>query len=448
MKVAVIGAGISGLVTAFRLQNRGVDVTVYESAAAAGGNIQTEIRDGFLLEFGPNTLLANRNLYDLIQDLGISSQIVAPNPSAKKRYIVRGGRLAQLPSGPAGLVSSPAFTPRGKLSLFAEPFRRGGQIDGETVYDFFKRRFGKEIADYAADPFIGGIYAGDPRKLSIEHAFPRLHALEKAHGSVVRGAIFSKKDKAAKLPKGFPRSFTFNTGVSTLTRSLCEKLAARVQLETRVLSVSKQHSGYCVTTGNGESLFDAVVVSTAADAAAKLVAGSDADLAGKLTDIYYPPIAVVVTGFRAGQLASPPSGFGVLVPSVEKRKALGVLFNSSAFDNRAPAGYHLFTTFIGGSREPELCDLPDDELVRIALKELNSLFRVTGEPVLTEVKKWKRAIPQYNVGYENILEAIDRFRGESPGIFFCSNFYKGISVGDCVKNSDRTAAAVSEFLDR
>lgn len=448
MKVAVIGAGISGLVTAFRLQQRGVDVTVFEASGTVGGNIRSELRDGFLLEYGPNTFLTNRNLYDLIADLGLLDQVVSPRPSAKKRYIVRNGRVTQLPAGPGGLFSSKAFSAAGKITLLGEPFRKRGTRSGESVYDFFARRFGSEIADYAADPFIAGIYAGDPRKLSIEAAFPRLFEYEQQHGSIIRGALFSKKDKPAKPPKGFPRSFTFERGVATVIRTLSGKLGNSVELNEPVISLTKSSDGYRVATEDGEQFFDAVVVSTPAYAASKLLGEMDAALAARLADVHYPPIAVVTTAFEASQVANAPSGFGVLVPAVEKRQILGVLFNSSAFGNRAPAGYHLYTTFIGGSRDSELCEKPEAELAQIALEELASLFGAQGTPVLTEVKKWDRAIPQYNVGYESVLAAIDKFRVDHPGVFFCSNFYKGISVGDCVKNADLTAAEVSGFLER
>jgi oxygen-dependent protoporphyrinogen oxidase len=448
MNVAVIGAGISGLVTAFRLKNRGVDVTVFEASGEAGGNIRSEQRDGFLLEYGANTFLANRNLYDLISDLRLAPDVVPPNPSARKRYIVRNGRMTQLPSSIAGLVSSRAFSTRGKLKLLAEPFVSSRAEADESVYDFFARRFGNEIADFAADPFIGGIYAGDLRKLSIETAFPRLFEYEKDHGSVSRGMVMSKKDKAAKLPKGFPRSFTLRGGVSTLIRAICGELGEAVEFGSQVESLIKNQEGYRVRTVSAELCFDAVVVSTPASSASAFVQGMDASLADKLRSIYYPPVAVVMTGFAPDQIKNPPSGFGVLVPAVEKRRVLGVLFNSSAFENRAPAGYHLYTTFIGGSRNAELCAKPERELARIALEELDSLFGVEGEPVLTEVKKWERAIPQYNVGYKSVLAAIDKFRVNQPGVFFCSNFYKGISVGDCVKNADLTATDVIRFLDR
>jgi oxygen-dependent protoporphyrinogen oxidase len=448
VKVAVIGAGISGLVTAFRLRQRGVETTVFEASAAAAGNIRSERRDGFLLEYGPNTFLANRNLYDLISGLGLLNDVVPPRPSAGKRYIVRDGCVTQLPSGPAGLFSSKAFSAKGKLQLLGEPFRSRGTAGGESVYDFFARRFGLEIADYAADPFIAGIYAGDPRKLSIEAAFPRLFEYEQTHGSVIRGALFTRTDNSAKPPKGFPRSFTFHDGVATVVHALCSQLGDVVVLDTPVFNIAVESTGYRVTTKNGERTFDSVVISTPAYAASSLVSELDHPLAQQLASVFYPPIAVVITAFRAGQVAEAPSGFGLLVPAVEKRPILGVLFNSSAFGNRAPAGYHLYTTFIGGSRNAELCDEPQGELASIAVDELDRLFGIKGEPALTEVKKWDRAIPQYNVGYENVLAAIEGFRVDHPGIFFCSNFYKGISVGDCVKNADATAALITEYLDR
>jgi len=447
MKVAVIGGGISGLCTAFRLKKAGIDVTLFESGERVGGNIDTIRSEGFLIEHGPNSLLTNREILDLIDDLGIAAEIAKPRPAAKKRFIVRDGRLAALPARPVDIFTTGAFSAAGRLRLLKEPFVRSRSVNGESVGSFFERRLGKEIAEYAVDPFVSGIYAGDPQRLSIKNAFPKLYKYEQTAGSIIKGALFSPRDKSAKLPKGSPRSFTFNFGMRTLIDALHINLGGSVKISTPVNSISKNDGGgYAIVTDSGHEKFDSVVVSTPAWAAARLIEDLDRDLANELANIHYPPIAVVYAAFREEQVKIQPDGFGALVPAAEKKRILGCLFSSSVFEGRAPDGYHLFTVFIGGSRNAELCRNGEDDLIRIAVEEMRPLLGITGSPAFTAIKKWERSIPQYNIGYETVPQAIDRFRGVNPGIFFCSNFYKGISVGDCVKNSVAVSQDVSEYL--
>jgi oxygen-dependent protoporphyrinogen oxidase len=447
MKVAVIGGGISGLCTAFRLRDAGVEVKLFESGPRVGGNINTVTENGYLVENGPNSLLANREILDLVNDLKLTGEIARPRPAAKKRFIVRNGRMVALPSGPVDIFTTDAFTAGGRLRLLKELFVKSKSPNGESVSDFFERRLGKEIAEYAVDPFISGIYAGDPHKLSIKSAFPRLYNYEKEAGSIIKGALFSPKDKNGKLPKDTPRSFTFKNGMSTLVDALQQQLGESVTTGNAVISISIDGDhGYRVVSESGSVSFDAVVVSTPANAASRLVADMDGNLAAELANIYYPPIAVVYAAFKRAQVKENVDGFGILVPAAEKRRILGCLFSSSLFDGRAPEGQHLFTIFIGGSRNAELCQKMEDELIKIGLDEVRSLLGITGQPTYAAIKKWDRSIPQYNIGYEKVPAAIDRFREQNPGIFFCSNFYKGISVGDCVKNSILTRDAVLEFL--
>lgn len=448
-KVCIIGGGISGLCVAFRLRKAGARVVLFESSASVGGNIKTEIRDGFLIEHGPNSLLASREIFDLIEDLKIRDQIACPSTRAKRRFILRDGRLTALPSKVLDILTTEAFSARARLRLLKEPFVRGTSSEDESVREFFERRLGKEIADYAVDPFVSGIYAGDPAKLSVRSAFPRLFELEKVHGSLIRGMVFAKNGKASRPPKGSPRSFSFKAGMQTLTDALRSALGDSVRLGTGVSAVRSDGAKGCAAeTFAGTEDFDAVVVSVPADAAAAIVENLDPALANELSKIYYPPVAVAFTAFRREQVEFAPEGFGFLIPALEHRRILGSLWTSSVFENRAPDGYHLFTTFIGGSRNADLCELSEDELLKIASEELNSILGTRGEPAFAFVKKWPRAIPQYNIGYEKVLVAAERFRNDYPGIFFCSNFYKGISVGDCVKNSIAVADSILQLSTR
>jgi oxygen-dependent protoporphyrinogen oxidase len=446
-RVGIIGGGISGLCVAHRLLKDEFELTLFESGSSVGGNIKSECRDGFLFEHGPNTALASRELLDLITELDLGDKIATPNPSAKKRFILRSGRLVPLPASWIGLVRTAAFSRRAKLRLLKEPFVTAKEGRDESVAAFFERRLGREIVDYAVDPFISGIYAGDPDKLAVRHAFPRFYAFEKEYGSLLKGAVFTPKNLGAKLPKGTPRSITFKQGMQTLPDALADELGERIKLNTSVLAIRKVDTGRIeIETVSGCELFDAVIVCTPARSAASLVRKVDEDAASALAGIYSPPVSVVVMGFDRDQVLGDTSGFGFLVPALERRKILGSLWTSSVFENRAPSGYHLFTTFIGGSRSPELCSEDESRLAEMALDELDSILGISGDPVLTFVKKWKRAIPQYNIGYDLVLNTLERFRKDHAGIFFCGNYYKGISVGDCVKNGHLTGDEVSDFL--
>ena len=286
------------------------------------------------------------------------------------------------------------------------------------------------MADYAIDPFVSGIYAGDPRRLSLTNAFPKFHNLESTSGSLIRGALFGTKLPARPVPEGAPRMFSFDNGMQTLVDGIAEDLAD-ARLQTPVERFEKQNGGYSI---NGEK-FDAVALCTPARATAKFATGLDGDSAKQIEGVYYPPIAVVYASYKKEQVGVAPDGFGILIPGVEKRDILGALFSSSVFDGRAPANEHLFTVFVGGSRRPELCDNTDEKVIEIATRELADIMRISGPPVFTDIKRWERSIPQYNIGYERVISAIDKIQDENAGLVVCSNFYKGIAVGECVKNS-------------
>ena len=429
-KVAVIGAGISGLCVAFRAQKAGADVTLFDSSEQVGGNIHTVTNGSYTYEHGPNSLMANGEIFELIDDLGLADKIVETRPAAKKRYILRDGKPVALPGSVLGGVTTKAFSVSGRLRVLKEPFIGSRTSEAESVYGFIERRLGREMADYAIDPFVSGIYAGDPRRLSLTNAFPKFKNLEATSGSLIKGALWGKKIPSKPIPEGAPRMFSFNKGMQTLVDGIAENLSD-LRLGTQVESLAKTNGSYAVN----DEKFDAVALCTPARATAKFTSSFDANAAGEIEKVYYPPIAVVYASYKKAQVGVNPDGFGILIPGVEKRDILGALFSSAVFDGRAPEDEHLFTIFVGGSRRPELCDNTDEKVIDIATSELASIMGVTGEPVFTDIKRWERSIPQYNIGYENVTAAVDKIQDENPGLVVCSNFYKGIAVGECVKNS-------------
>lgn len=443
-KVCIIGGGVSGLAAAFLLKRIGYEVTLFEKSERVGGNIESVRIDGFLIEYAPNSLLKSPRLVDLIRELELDAEVLAADAANNKRYVLQNGKLESLPMSIARMAVDDFFSWKAKLRLLKEPFVRSKSPENESVSQFLERRLGREIVEKAADPFIAGIYAGNPENLSVQAAFPRLYELEKEYGSLTTGSLLSKTEKTDKL---FPRTFSFKNGVQTLTDKLARLLGQSCQTNTEVVSIDKTERGkWVLRTGSGESIFDALIISTPAAPAAKLIENIDAGLSEQLKTIYYPPIAMVFFGVKKETVAARLDGFGFLVPTSEKRKILGAIWNSSVFPDRAPAGYHLLTNFVGGARNPEMFEKSDEELFEIVYSELTDILAMDVMPAFRQIKRWPVAIPQYELGYDKIERTIADFENAHPGIFFCSNFYKGISVGDCVKNSYAVTDKISSFL--
>lgn len=440
MKVAVIGGGISGLTTAYLLKRKGVEVRLFEASDKVGGNVQTIEKDGYTIEQGPNSLLKSPRLVELVRMLGLEDKIIAANPKAQKRYIVWHGKLEAM--GPKSFVNG-YFGPKTLFALAREPFVWSKSPEHESVAEFVRRRLNSEFLDKAIDPFVSGVYAGDPNDLSMRSAFPKLYEMERDFGSLIMGTI---RRKVEKPDPNFPRTFSFRGGLRTLIQRLADEIGQGVCTSTSVKSIENSDDGRFRV--NGEE-FDAVVISTPAWVASDLLRDRDPQLAEVLANVNYPQVAVAVSAFKTENVGKKLDGFGFLIPSKEKRPILGTLFHSAVFPERAPAGYQLLMTFIGGVRDNGNLDrLSDEEVKSLATRQLAELLNVKGEPEFFHLKRWKRAIPQYRIGYENVTAAIERFEMENPGLYFCSNFYRGISMGDCVKNAFQAANDVKEFLNR
>jgi oxygen-dependent protoporphyrinogen oxidase len=450
-KVCVIGGGISGLCVAYRLKKKGVDVLLVERNAACGGNIQTE-RDGdFLIEWGPNSVLRSPHLLELVKEIGLLDEIANANATSKKRYVVRGGKLRALPLSVAGLIRTEFFSGATKLKILREPFLKSKSDENESVSAFFRRRFGQEIVDYALDPFVSGIYAGNPEKLSVQYAFPRLFELENAHGGVLRGFWKTRNEnKIAPEFKNISRTLSFKNGMRTIIEKLVELLPDEIKTGVEASEIVETENGKWKIKTNDEEInaqsFDAIVVAAPSFVAAKLIENLNNELAEKLNEIYHPPLAVVVSAFRKQDVKFDLDGFGFLVPKVEDRRILGSLWSSVIFENRAPEDFYLMTTFIGGARNAELFNESDESSFQLAFDELSDLLGLKNKPVFQKIRRWAKAIPQYNLGYGRTVEAIERFKRENEGIFFCSNFYRGVSVGDCVKSSLTASGEVLDYL--
>jgi oxygen-dependent protoporphyrinogen oxidase len=435
---AVIGGGISGLTTAFLLKRKGVDVTVFEACDKVGGNVQTLTRDGYTIEQGPNSLIRSPRLIELIKLLGIEDKVLPASPSAKKRYILSGGKLEAM--GPKSFVNG-YFSLKTIFGLLREPFVSSRSPEHESVTDFVTRRISREFLDKAIDPFVSGVYAGDPADLSMRSAFPKLYEMERDHGSLIRGSLARKKDKA---DPDFPRTFSFRGGLKTWIEALSSGIGDRIKVSAPVSNIKDRDDGRFGVSGHE---YDAVVIAAPSFAAADLIRERDPALAQMLNEVNYPQLAVVILGFKTGQIRKTLDGFGFLIASSEKRPILGTLFHSAVFPERAPDGHQLLVTFVGGVRSGDkLAAASDDELQTTVMEQLDDILGVRGTPEFVHIKRWERAIPQYRVGYEDVTQACSEFEEKHPGLYICSNFYRGISMGDCVKNAFDTADRIEEYL--
>ena len=446
--VVVIGGGISGLTTAFWLSRSGADVTVLEAAPFVGGTMRTEETDGWLVENGPNSALETTPLFGQMFDaLGIASERVYADASSNKRYVLRGGALHPIPMSPQAFLSTKLWTPGAKLRLLKEPFVGRG-VGEESIADFVRRRLGHEFLDYAINPFVAGVYAGNPEQLSVRHAFPKLYALEEKYGGLIKGMIRGARErrKRAETAKDRAKMFSFARGMQTFPDAIARSLGSRVRTSAPVTGISVDPGQFVLTTPSGDIRAASVVLATPARSAAGLLESLDRDAARIIASIQYPPVAEVFLGFRTDQIARALDGFGFLIPAIEKRQILGTIWSSALFRDRAPEGHAALTTFVGGSRQPALASRSESELVELVVAELRSLMGVTGGPVFTRVARWERAIPQYTMGYQTVVNAIDALERGRPGLFVCSNYRGGIAVGDCVMSGERIAKRVAEFL--
>jgi oxygen-dependent protoporphyrinogen oxidase len=452
MKAAIIGGGISGLTTAYLLSEKGIEVKLFEKNSFPGGNIRTENINGFLIEHGPNSTLETTPLINtLLESLGIMDRKIYATQSADKRYILKGGKLLPLPMSPRAFIKTKLFSASAKLRLLKEPFIKSKSSELETIGEFTQRRLGKEFLDYAINPFVAGVFAGDPFNLNVKTAFPKLYELEQEYGSLIKGQIKSsrKRKKTKEKSKQSAKTFSFIGGLRELVDAIYSKIKDSVSLNTQVIKIIKKNGPFEVTSIKDGSalteLFDAVVMASPAHNAACLLDNFNHDLSEDLKNSYYPPVAVIMTGFKNDAFTFKPDGFGFLVPEKENRKILGSLWNSVIFPHRAPEGYSLLTNFIGGSRQPGLCKKSDDELLEITLSELNSIMGLTGKPEFVKIVKWQEAIPQYSKNHAKLTEKLDKFQEETRGMFICSNYYKGISVCDCIKNAFGTVEKIKSL---
>lgn len=444
MRVAVIGAGITGLSTALELRTRGVDVTVLEASGRVGGVITTIEREGFLVEAGPTSLSATPALEGLIDRLGLAAQRLIPNATAKRRYIVREGVLCPLPHGPGSLVASKALSGSAKLRLLREPFVSAVRdADDESIASLVRRRLGDEILTYLVGPFVSGVYAGDPERLSARYAMPMLYHAERRHGSLLVGGMREAKQGVVRQ-KGIT---SFRDGLATLPNAMQAALGSRVMLGTRVVAVARDGDQWRLQLdGAGHAaamLVDAVIYAGPAHAIGGVGLPAEAQQAlAPVAAMHHPPVATMALGFPRAAVEHPLDGFGMLCPAVEGRTILGAIFSSSLFPGRAPDGQVLITCFLGGAREPATGRMETAEVLPLVLRDLRELIGATGTPSFVHHQRWARAIPQYQLGHDAVVSGAARAESACPGLYLTGQWRAGVALGECIAQGQEMAARV------
>jgi protoporphyrinogen/coproporphyrinogen III oxidase len=428
----VIGAGISGLTTAFHLARGGQRVAVLEASPRVGGSLETRTDGPWRFELGPNTVLeSHESVTRLIREAGLESEKITASPSARRRYLWKGGQLHALPSSPLGFLRTPLFPASAKLRLLREPWISKGDSE-ESIAAFVRRRLGQDFLDYAVGPFVSGVYAGDPERLSVRHAVPKIADLEREHGSLIRGAFANK----GAGPRG--AMFSFREGMEQLPRELARQIGD-VRTGVACRRIIRSGEGFRAETDSGAVEASRIVLAVPADIAARLL-GREA-----LAEIPYAPVSMVSTGWRREDVAHPLDGFGFLAPRKEGLRVLGVLFPSEIFPGRAPADHVVLTAFAGGRTDPEVATWDDDRLMSEVLGELRKTVGVRGEPVVSTIRRWPRAIPQYELGHGRFLDMAREAESALPGLRIGGNFLRGVSVPDCIRNA---TALAEELLQR
>jgi oxygen-dependent protoporphyrinogen oxidase len=451
-RVVILGGGIAGLTAAYRRTSPG-ETVVLEAGPAPGGSVKTVREDGFVVEGGPNTLRTSEAADRLLRDLGLEPRVVAADPKAP-RWIVRDGRPRAVVPGPAGLFNT-VFTTKGKLRLLKEPFvpARPAGLEDESVASFFARRFGEEAARYGAGPMVSGVYAGDPDSTSMRSGFPRLWEAEGAAGSVIKGFLRKKETKsdakaAAAPPRHRARTLTFDTGLYSLIEILQQHLERRegFTLETNAPAASVEGPlpapgpRWRVRTADGRAFEADTLVSTLEGPALASLLGDRLPRSGAgLSAMKSSPVTVVALAWPEAPGA--PRGFGALVPRGEGIRSLGVLYPSSLFTGRAPAGSILTTSFLAGALDPGIADLGEAEVVEIATREAKVLHpSLPAAPSRHWVFRWRRAIPQIPLRHFRTLAAVEEDLASLPGLVLTGGWKDGIAMGERITRGDALGA--------
>lgn len=449
--VIIIGAGLTGLTTAYYLKKKGFNITILEKNNRAGGVIQTLKEGDFIYETGPNTgVVGNPEVAELFEELSDSCKLIIANPEAKRRLIWKNNAWHALPSGLLSAIKTPLFSLKDKFRILGEPFRKKGTNPYECIADLVVRRLGRSYLDYAVDPFISGVYAGDPNQLITQFALPKLYQLEQNYGSFIKGAIKKKKEPSDERSKKATREvFSAEGGLSNLIHALEAAIGKEnIILGAENITISQDAGNYTThysddhsTVKNIQSKY--VITTVGAYALPKLLPFIGEKQLSPITNLPYAKVTQVIAGYKNWNGKS-VKAFGGLVPYKEKRNVLGILFTSSCFVNRAPKEGAVLSVFLGGMRRPDMALQSEDQIKSIVLNEVNNMLQQKGKPEILRVFKYEHAIPQYEISSEERFKCIKELQNTYKGLILAGNIRDGIGMADRIKQG-RTIAEQIEL---
>ena len=434
--IAIIGGGISGLTLAYYLQKQNKPYILLEYNAVAGGYIQSETLADVVLEKGPNSILADEFVFQFLEELGLSNEIVKANSISKNRFVYKQGKYRALPSGPISLLFSSYFSFSQRFKILSEFFNTSTPKANISLYDLVESRFGKEAADYALDPFVSGVYAGNPKELLADLCFPVLRKNIDQYGSILKGFI--------KNPPQRKTSITFKNGLHELIDTLSNKVQyIRYGVEVKAMHQDQNGWTLSLNTSSGEETLNCshVVMAIPAYRAATLVDSFSKNIANKLAAIEYPMVRNAHLVFHKHQLGFKAEGFGALHPSIEPLFTAGVIWNSAVFDDRTPNDQVLLTCMVTEKRTPVLRSMSENEVKTKLLAEIKKLYKITGEPISMSMGVWEKAIPQYTLAMRSILDDCKEL--EKMNVYICSNWPHGISITDCIHQAHSLSSQIA-----
>ncbi len=461
--IAVIGGGISGLAAAHRLLELRpqAKVILLEARDRLGGVLQSERRDGFLIEHGADNFITTPPwATEFCERIGFDSELIQTNKSHRRAFVVHQGLLQGIPAGFAvmapsriwPIVSTPILSLRGKLRMAAEIFvQRRASDTSESLAAFVRRRFGREVYERLVQPLVAGIYTGDPEQLSAGATMPRFLQMEKEHGSLIRAMLKQRKLQrhSSKNSSGarYSQFIAPREGMAAFVQAIVDQLSnATIALAAPVERVDPtSHGGWKLSVGGSQHQtidVDGVILATPARYSASLLQNVDTTLADEFAKIKYGSCALVSLGFRREQIGHALDGFGFVAPSIEGRKILSCSFSSVKYTGRAPDGDVLLRVFVGGACQQELVELDDQQLQKLVLQELSDLLAIRGQPKLCHITRQIQAMPQYYVGHEQRVQRIEERAEKLPNFALASNALHGIGIPNCIHEGEKAAEKV------
>ncbi len=454
-RIAIIGGGISGLASAFALEQQrrageSLEYTLHEAGTRFGGVVRTEQVEGCVVEAGPDSFLTEKSwAADLCRKLGMGDALTGSNDAERKTYILRNGKLIPLPDGLMFMVptkilpmiASPLFSAGTKLRMAREWFSRPRTSPDESVAALVERHYGAEMVERLADPLLSGVYGGEAAQLGVAAVLPRFAEMESKFGSLGKAMLAARENSRQRNGAAKPLFTSLKNGMQQLVEALVGRLDAKsLRTNAPVSMLQSQNGGWMVSSAGLDEFFDAVIIATPAHTAASLLAAGSPELAAELAGIRYTSSLTVALGYGAQVRSALPPGFGFLVPRVEGKRMLAATFVHNKFPFRAPQDRALIRCFLGGWGQEQMLDLRDDEIIRLVREELKQILGITAEPGFARLHRWKAAMAQYNVGHLERVGRIDQLRRRLPGLALAGNGYRGIGIPDCVRSGQEAAA--------